>query len=67
MYPNLKAEMARNGVTVKDIQRVIGKNEKTSRNKMNGKTPITVSEAFSIALTLFPGLTVDYLFSVNAV
>lgn len=66
MYPNLKAEMARNGVTVKDIQKVIGKNEKTARNKMNGKTPITISEAFSIALNLFPGLTVDYLFSVNA-
>lgn len=66
MYPNLKAEMARNDVTIKDIQRVIGRNEKTTRGKVNGKTPITISEAFSIALHLFPGLTVDYLFSINA-
>ena len=35
---NLKAEMQRNGLTVRDIMTTIGFSEKTARNKINGET-----------------------------
>lgn len=38
---NLKAEMQRNGLTVRDIMRTIGCSEKTARNKINGETDFT--------------------------
>lgn len=38
---NLKAEMQRNGLTVKDIMSTIGCSEKTARNKINGETDFT--------------------------
>ena len=42
---NLKAEMQRNGLTVRDIMRTIGCSEKTARNKINGETDFTYPEA----------------------
>lgn len=42
---NLKAEMQRNGLTVRDIMRTIGCSEKTARNKINGETDFTYSIA----------------------
>ena len=33
---NLKAEMQRNGLTIRDIMTTIGCSEKTARNKING-------------------------------
>lgn len=42
---NLKAEMQRNGLTVRDIMATIGCSEKTARNKINGETDFTYPEA----------------------
>ncbi len=59
---NLKAEMQRNGLTVKDIMNAIGCSEKTARNKINGETDFTYSEAECVRNKLFPGMRMEYLF-----
>lgn len=59
---NLKAEMQRNGLTVKDIMSTIGCSEKTARNKINGETDFTYPEAEKVRNVLFPGLRMEYLF-----
>lgn len=60
---NLKAEMQRNGLTVKDIMSTIGCSEKTARNKINGETDFTYPEAEKVRNVLFPGLRMEYLFA----
>lgn len=62
---NLKAEMTRYGVTVYDVQQVLGCSEKTVRNKINGDTEFTISEALKLKRNLFPSLDLDYLFAVE--
>ena len=59
---NLKAEMQRNGLTVRDIMNTIGCSEKTARNKINGETDFTYPEAERVRNKLFPGLRMEYLF-----
>ena len=59
---NLKAEMQRNGLTVRDIMLTIGCSEKTARNKINGETDFTYPEAEKVRNDLFPGLRMEYLF-----
>lgn len=59
---NLKAEMQRNGLTVRDIMRTIGCSEKTARNKINGETDFTYPEAEEVRNRLFPGMRMEYLF-----
>lgn len=65
MYPNLNAEMARRNITSQKIGEVLRKCEKTARNKLNGDTPFTISEARLISEQLFPGMSIDYLFEKN--
>lgn len=64
-YPNLAAEMARNGVTEKDLAQEIGKSTDTIRNWMHGKGDFPVSKAFIIKEKFFPQETITYLFSSN--
>lgn len=63
LYPNLEAEMARNGVTQRDIAQLIGKRPETVNKWMNGRNgEFTVSAAFKIAETFFGGCDAAYLF-----
>lgn len=59
---NLKAEMKRYEISVADVAALLGCAEKTVRNKLNGQSSFSVPEAFKIKNTLFPSLTVEYLF-----
>lgn len=59
---NLKAEMTRCEISVADVATLLGCAEKTVRNKLSGQSSFTVPEAFKIKNTLFPNLTVEYLF-----
>ena len=52
---NLKAEMQRNGLTVRDIMATIGCSEKTARNKINGETDFTYPEAEKFGTISFRG------------
>lgn len=62
-FANLRAEMARFNITIKEIADAICVNSDTAGNKLSRKTPITLSEAFIIANTFFPDMEVTYLFS----
>lgn len=64
MLLNLKAEMARKRLTVKDLARVTGLSETSIRNKLAGRTVFTVPEAIKIKVELFPekDLDMQYLF-----
>ena len=63
MLRNLKAEMARNGVSTEMVMTVLGKSDKTTRDKINGKSSLYLSEAMKIRDSFFPGLSLEYLFS----
>ena len=40
MLYNLSAEMVQHAITVRDLKAVIGKSNRTVRDKLNGKTAI---------------------------
>lgn len=65
-YPNLKAEIARSNVGIKDIMEVTGKSRPGVSNNLNGRGKFSVDEAILIRNKLFPRLTIDYLFSSEA-
>lgn len=62
MHSNLKAEMARNSVTVKDLAKAIGKTEKTASAKICGKYDFTLPECIEIRNRFFPDCSIEYLF-----
>lgn len=62
MLSNLKAEMARRGVTSTDIGRIINKTNRTIRDKISGRYPFTLDEAKKIRDTFFVGMDLDFLF-----
>lgn len=61
MYPNFNAELARNGFSKRVLAEVWNVREATVYDKLNGKSPITVSEILLARNQLFPGKTIDYL------
>lgn len=63
MLRNLRAEMERNRVSICDIQNVINKSLRSTRDKINGKYDFTLPEAISIRNILFPGMRIEYLFA----
>lgn len=62
---NLKAEMARTGVSKKDIEILLGCSMKTVDNKLDEITEFTVPEAFKIRDTFFPNQRMEYLFKTD--
>ncbi|MER1998407.1 MAG: XRE family transcriptional regulator [Lysinibacillus sp.] len=61
MYPNFNAELARNGFSKRVLADVWGCREATVYDKLNGKSPITVSEILLARNKLFPNVSIDYL------
>lgn len=59
---NLKAEITRHKVRVKDIAESIGISERSMRNKLNGVTDFTWRQACKIQKEFFPELSKEYLF-----
>ena len=64
-YPNLSAEMSRNGYTVSDLASAWGTTERTARNRINGITDITFAQCKQLRDALFSGLSLDYLFDTE--
>jgi hypothetical protein len=62
MFPNLRAEMARQRIDGTTISEKIGCTPKTFSNKMTGRTEFTRAEIFKIQKYFFPKLSIDYLF-----
>lgn len=65
MFCNLKAELARKGLTGIDIAETIDATQKTVSNKMVGKSEFTRSEMFKIKNRFFKDMTLEYLFSLE--
>lgn len=62
MFANLRAEMARNQISIKDIAKNIGVNRDTMGRKLSGKSPIYLNEAFKIREEFFPEKEIPFLF-----
>lgn len=65
MYANLEAEMTRVGIKNEDIAKVIGRDERTVRNKRAGVTEFTLNETLAIRDKFFSDMTLEYLFERN--
>lgn len=65
MFPNLRAEMARNNIKSVQLAEVLNISYDSVSNKMNGKTDFTRSEIFKIRDTFFPKFKLDYLFETE--
>ena len=63
MFSNLRAEMARKQITIQEIANTIGVGRDAASQKLSGKTPITLAEAFKVEAEYFPGIDVRYLFA----
>ena len=59
---NLKAEMARTGVSKEDIMNLLGCSLRTVDNKLDEITDFTIPEAFKIRDTIFRNMRMEYLF-----
>lgn len=63
MLQNLRAEMARYGVSTEDLAKSIGRTERSVRDKISGKFEFTLPEGRTIRDQFFQGLTLEYLFA----
>ena len=62
MYPNLNAEMARRGLTQREIAPLLGIKTSTLSLKFNGKSGFSLKEAAAIKKILRVDLSLEYLF-----
>lgn len=66
MYKNLKVELHKKGITLKQYAEFLKVGEKTVHNKINGVTDFTYPEFRKTCSLLFPELNADYLFEESA-
>lgn len=64
-YSNLKAELARRGISMEEVSKVLNIHRNSVANKINGETSFTVEEAFKIQNRYFPKMSMDYLFATE--
>lgn len=62
-FENLRAEMARKQITIKEMSEFLGVSRDTLANKLARKRQINLDEALSLARYFFPNLTLNYLFA----
>ena len=65
MFPNLRAEITRKGLTMAEVADAIGLSVTHFSLKMNGKYGFTLAEAFAIKKFLKTKLSIDVLFQVS--
>lgn len=61
-YSNLKAEMARKNVSIKDISELLKIHRNSMHNKLIGESNFTIDEALEIRDAFFPDVEIGYLF-----
>lgn len=66
MFSNVKAELARKGLTVVDLSNKTGIRYQSLSNKLNGKTPLKLEEARKIKTALDVDLPLEKLFELEA-
>lgn len=62
MFSELRAEMARKNITIKQLADKVGVNRDTMGGKLSGKRPLFLNEAFIINRTFFPDKEIINLF-----
>ena len=62
MYPNIKAELARKGMTIVDLSNATGIRYQTLSEKLRGNYAITVNEAMAIKDALKVKTPIEVLF-----
>jgi transcriptional regulator with XRE-family HTH domain len=62
MFSNLRAELARKGLTTTDIADILGISKKSARNKLYGRSSFSIEEAFKLRDEVAPGMALDELF-----
>lgn len=62
MFSELRAEMARKKITIKQLADKVGVNRDTMGGKLSGKRPLFLHEAFIIQRAFFPNKDVIKLF-----
>lgn len=62
MHRNLRAEMAREGITMVDIADYLNLRYATVNEKVNGKYRFYYDEALKIKQKFFPNQSLEYLF-----
>lgn len=62
MHKNLRAEMARKGITMVDISNFLNVRYATVNDKVNGKYRFYYDEALKIKRHFFPECNIEYLF-----
>lgn len=65
MYPNIRAEMARQKITGRLLADLIGIAEVTMSTKLNGKSEFTLSEAIAVKKALKTDMPLEVLFEVE--
>ena len=63
MFPNLKAEMARYGLSYAQVSAAVGRNPGWLDAKLRGKGNISIQEAIIIHDKFFSNMDYDYLFA----
>lgn len=66
VYANLRAEMSRDNIGIKDIARTCDFNRDTLARKLAKKSPLYLDEAFKIQQAFFPDKELRYLFDCAA-
>lgn len=62
MFPNIRAEMARKGLTITSMASDLHINDRTLGNKLLGRTEFTWTEVSQIRQRFFPSCSFEYLF-----
>lgn len=66
MYANLVNELRNKKITNRVIAELIGCDEKTVFNKLNGKSDFSITEGLMIRHNVLPEFDMDYLFTRTA-
>ena len=64
-YCNLKAELARQGVSQHEVAQFLGIADKSMSAKMRGRTPFKANELVRIRDEFAPDATLDYLLATK--
>ena len=64
MFNNLRNLLRTKNISIAAYSRILGCNEKTVQNKLNGTTEFTLSE-IKATLDIFPEFKLEYLFAIE--
>ncbi len=67
MFPNLRAEMARKNITIKEIAEFLGKTDSWLDNRISGKASLPIVDGVRLRNKFFPEIDIEVLFSNSAI